>query len=150
MGDSHHLTLEQGVHLQGAQPDSQQLTRILEEGLRRLNDTVSQGVLAYHAQLVALLQSLPQPTAGQPQEANAALLEFGRMLREREQERLSLTNQEVQILELAASGLNNRDIGARQFWSEITIKRKMCDIYRKLGAKNRAQAVAEAVRMGIV
>jgi DNA-binding NarL/FixJ family response regulator len=56
----------------------------------------------------------------------------------------------VAILQLAAAGLSNRDIGERQFWSEITVKRKMQDIYRKLEAKSRAQAVAEAIRLGII
>jgi ATP/maltotriose-dependent transcriptional regulator MalT len=60
-----------------------------------------------------------------------------------------LTQQEVELLRLAASGLSNRDIGAQQFWSEITIKRKMGEIYRKLAVKNRAQAVAEAIHLGL-
>src|SRR5439155_22245930 len=87
---------------------------------------------------------------GQAEALTTVLVEFGRVLRERERERRGLTDQEIDILQLAASGLNNKDIGVQQFWSEITIKRKMQGIYRKLDVKSRAQAVAEAIRLGII
>jgi NarL family two-component system response regulator YdfI len=86
----------------------------------------------------------------QPTVLSAVLEEFGHLLREREQERFGLTEQEITILRLAAAGLNYKDIGAQQFWSEITIKRKMRDIYRKMDVNGRAQAVAEAIRVGII
>jgi DNA-binding NarL/FixJ family response regulator len=87
---------------------------------------------------------------GQPEALSSVLVEFGRVLRERERQRRGLTDQEIEILKLAAAGLNNKDIGTQQFWSEITIKRKMQDIYRKLDVKSRAQAVAEAIRLGLI
>ena len=87
---------------------------------------------------------------GQAEALTTVLVEFGRVLRDRELERRGLTDQEINILQLAASGLNNKDIGVQQFWSEITIKRKMQGIYRKLDVKSRAQAVAEAMRLGII
>jgi len=87
---------------------------------------------------------------GQPQALTAVLKDFGRLVRERERERAGLTDQEIEILRLAARGLNNKDIGATQFWSEITVKRKMQDIYRKLEVKSRAQAVAAAIRLGFI
>ena len=86
----------------------------------------------------------------QPQVLTTALVEFGQLLRDRELERFGLTDQEVEMLQLASAGLRNRDIGARQFWSEITVKRKMQDVYRKLEVTSRAQAVAEAIRLGII
>jgi DNA-binding NarL/FixJ family response regulator len=150
MGGSQLLGPMQNENLDAAQCDSRETTPILEEGLRQLSETVAQGVRAYHALVITLLQSMPESVSGQAQDSGAVLQELGRLQREREQERLKLTNQEVEILHLAATGLNNRDIGAHQFWSEITIKRKMGDIYRKLAVRNRAQAVAEAVRLGII
>jgi len=87
---------------------------------------------------------------GKPQALSTVLEEFGSMLRERERDRFGLTENEVAILQLAAEGLSNRDIGERQFWSEIAVKRKMQDIYRKLNVKSRAQAVAESIRLGII
>lgn len=87
---------------------------------------------------------------GQPQALTEVLNEFGQLLREHERARSGLTDQEIEILRQAAAGLNNKDIGARQFLSEITIKRKMQDIYHKLDVKSRAQAVAEAMRVGFI
>jgi DNA-binding NarL/FixJ family response regulator len=44
----------------------------------------------------------------------------------------------------------NKQIGNQMYWSEIQVKRKMQDIYRKLQVTDRAQAVAEAMRHGLI
>ncbi len=54
------------------------------------------------------------------------------------------------LLRLAAQGCSNKEIAARQFWSEVTVKRKMQDIYHKLQVTDRVQAVAEAMRIGLI
>lgn len=64
--------------------------------------------------------------------------------------RVSLSAKEAEILHLAAQGNTNREIGVYLYWSEITIKRKMQEIYQKLQAKDRAHAVAEALRLGLI
>jgi DNA-binding NarL/FixJ family response regulator len=84
----------------------------------------------------------------QPSALTTALAEFGHLLQEHERERSMLTAQELEILRLAAAGLKNKDIGAHQFLSEVTIKRKLQDIYRKLNVSGKAAAVAEAMRLG--
>lgn len=61
-----------------------------------------------------------------------------------------LSTKDVEILRLAAQGNSNREIGVHLYWSEITIKRRMQEIYQKLQAKDRAQAVAEALRLGLI
>jgi DNA-binding NarL/FixJ family response regulator len=101
----------------------------------------------------AILTALRQVLSGErvitrPQALNAVITEYGQLLQDREHDRIGLTHQELQILRMAASGLNNKDIGAHLFLSEITIKRRQQDIYRKLNVKSRAQAVAEAIRLG--
>ncbi len=103
----------------------------------------------------ALLDALRTVLAGErvlapPRAVTRLLNELTDLLRERESERLGLTDQEMAVLRLAASGLNNKEIGERQFWSEITVKRKMRRIYIKLDVKTRAQAVAEAIRFGLI
>jgi ATP/maltotriose-dependent transcriptional regulator MalT len=72
------------------------------------------------------------------------------MVQERARNECGLTEAELEMLRLAASGLNNREIGVQQFWSEITVKRKMQAVYRKLDVSTRAQAVADAIRRGFV
>lgn len=84
----------------------------------------------------------------QPTALTTVLTEFSQLLQERERDRSKLTTQELEILRLAAAGLRNKDIGAHQFLSEVTIKRKLQDIYRKLNVSGKASAVAEAIRLG--
>lgn len=52
-----------------------------------------------------------------------------------------LTKREKEVLRLAASGENNKNIGEKLFVSEITIKSHMSSIFKKLKVKNRTQAV---------
>src|SRR5262249_7484114 len=61
-----------------------------------------------------------------------------------------LSLQEVEVLRGLASGEGSRAIAQQLRLSEITVKRKVKEISEKLNAKNRTQAVAEAIRRGIV
>ncbi len=54
------------------------------------------------------------------------------------------------MLRLLAKGERSQEIAARLSLSEITVKRKVQEITPKLNARNRAQAVAEAVRRGLL
>ncbi len=61
-----------------------------------------------------------------------------------------LTEREVEVLGHIASGNRNREIGERLFISEETVKVHIKHIMEKLGASDRTQAVAIAVRRGII
>ena len=78
------------------------------------------------------------------------LTEFTRLTHEQERLRSGLSDLEIELIRLAAEGCSNKEIASRQFWSEVTVKRKMQDIYRKLQVADRTQAVAEAIRMGLI
>lgn len=62
----------------------------------------------------------------------------------------SLTEREIDVLRHIAGGNRNRDIGERLFISEETVKVHVKHIMEKLGASDRTQAVAIAVRRGII
>ena len=62
----------------------------------------------------------------------------------------SLTTREMMVLRLMASGLSNRDIAAALESTERTVKFHVTAILNRLGADNRTQAVALAVRRGIL
>ncbi len=54
---------------------------------------------------------------------------------------LGVTPRELEILELIARGLSNREIGQTVFVSENTVKTHLSRLFEKLGAKRRTQAV---------
>ena len=62
----------------------------------------------------------------------------------------SLTEREIEVLQYVAGGNRNREIGERLFISEETVKVHIKHIMEKLGASDRTQAVAIAVRRGIL
>jgi DNA-binding NarL/FixJ family response regulator len=62
----------------------------------------------------------------------------------------ALTEREVDVLRHVAGGNRNRDIAERLFISEETVKVHVKHIMEKLGASDRTQAVAIAVRRGII
>jgi len=58
----------------------------------------------------------------------------------------TLSDRELEILSLLASGMSGKQIAARLFMSDTTVKRELRHIFNKLGVDNRAQAIAEAYR----
>ncbi|MDQ7028926.1 MAG: LuxR family transcriptional regulator [Ardenticatenia bacterium] len=63
---------------------------------------------------------------------------------------LPLTERELDILHLLAQGATNREIARALVLSEHTVKTHVHHILEKLGAENRAQAVAQAVHLGLI
>jgi DNA-binding NarL/FixJ family response regulator len=61
-----------------------------------------------------------------------------------------LTPREVEVLQLLAEGLSNKEIGSRLGISESTAKFHVNAILSKLGAQGRTDAVVRAVRMGLI
>lgn len=55
-----------------------------------------------------------------------------------------LSQRELEVLELVAAGNTNRDVAARLFITEATVKSHLLNVYAKLGVGDRAAAVAEA------
>ena len=60
---------------------------------------------------------------------------------------VGLTPQERRILELIGEGLTNRQIGAKMFLAEKTIKNYVSALFAKLGMERRTQAAAYAARV---
>jgi two-component system response regulator DesR len=61
-----------------------------------------------------------------------------------------LSEREREVLELIASGATNREIADSLYLSHHTIKEHTSSLYRKLGARNRADAVQRAQRGGLL
>ena len=60
---------------------------------------------------------------------------------DRKREDLSITRRELEILELMAQGMSNREIAEKLYVSENTVKTHSSRVFDKLGARRRTQAV---------
>ncbi|HET9426569.1 MAG TPA: response regulator transcription factor [Gemmatimonadaceae bacterium] len=85
-----------------------------------------------------VVQEVPVPVTG-PFTVNAASVE-----------RLGLTPREIEILQLIAAGMSNREIAGRLFVSENTVKTHSANLFSKLSAKRRTQAVQIAKEAGVI
>jgi len=61
-----------------------------------------------------------------------------------------LTPRQLEVLELVAQGMRDSEIAQRLVLSERTVGHHLGAILRKLGVRNRSEATAEAVRLGLV
>ncbi len=61
-----------------------------------------------------------------------------------------LTGREHEVLQLVAAGLTNAEIAAELRLSPNTVKEHASSMFRKLGARNRADAVVRAQRLGVL
>ncbi|HYN26455.1 MAG TPA: response regulator transcription factor [Pyrinomonadaceae bacterium] len=63
---------------------------------------------------------------------------------------LSITRRELEILELIAQGMSNREIAEKLFVSENTVKTHSSRLFDKLSAKRRTQAVQIGKELGLI
>jgi DNA-binding CsgD family transcriptional regulator len=63
---------------------------------------------------------------------------------------LSITKRELEILELIAQGMSNREIAEKLFVSENTVKTHSSRLFDKLSAKRRTQAVQIGKELGLI
>ena len=63
---------------------------------------------------------------------------------------LGITKRELEILELIAQGMSNREIAEKLFVSENTVKTHSSRLFDKLSAKRRTQAVQIAKEKGLI
>lgn len=61
-----------------------------------------------------------------------------------------ITKREIEVLQLIADGCATPEVAEKLFISQKTVKNHLASIYAKLDARDRTQAVLQAVRMGIV
>jgi len=61
-----------------------------------------------------------------------------------------LTTREISVLSLLARGMSNKEIGAKLFISETTVKGHLQHIYTKLHVLSRTEAIAAASRRGLI
>src|SRR4029077_5791034 len=69
---------------------------------------------------------------------------------ESKREDLGITRRELEILELIAQGMSNREIAEKLFVSENTVKTHCSRAFDKLGARRRTEAVLMGKKLGLL
>jgi DNA-binding NarL/FixJ family response regulator len=90
-------------------------------------------------------------TALSPQLASTMLHELRQFERPQDDEaERVITRREEEVLQLIADGCSTPEVAAQLYISQKTVKNHLASIYQKLDARDRTQAVLQAVRMGII
>jgi two-component system response regulator DegU len=104
-----------------------------EELVRTIRQAAS-GETALTADLAAsMLSEMRSSTAAAPQPESSVL-----------------SKREEEVLQLIAEGASTTEVGEQLYISVKTVKNHLASIYEKLDARDRTQAVLQAVRMGII
>jgi two-component system, NarL family, response regulator LiaR len=69
---------------------------------------------------------------------------------DRKREDLGITRRELEILQLIAEGMSNREIAEKLYVSENTVKTHSSRVFDKIGAKRRTQAVQLGKQLGLL
>lgn len=114
----------------------------------------AEGYLLKSASQESLADSIRQVGHGErllsPNLVGKIMREFKDLAKDKARTDSGLTDQELEVLRMIAAGATNKEIAEKLFWSEVTVKRKVQDILEKMGVANRAQAVAEAGKRGLL
>jgi len=114
-------------------------------------DKVDTEVPAPVAGVVLEIRAAEGDTVLSPQLARSMLEEVRKIDQPRtpEEDRV-VTKREEEVLQLIADGCSTPEVAARLYISQKTVENHLASIYQKLDARDRTQAVLQAVRMGIV
>jgi len=88
-----------------------------------------------------------------PEQERGAVAELGRRARRAREEadmRAHLTRREIEILEYVSLGLTVRQVATRLGLSPRTVETHLAKLYRKLGVRNRVQALSRAASLGLI
>lgn len=101
-----------------------------------------------------LIQAIRNAARGRkplsPELLDGVLTDLSGLAREQTRRQSDLTDDDREILRRASEGATNKEIGFSMGRSEIAIKKRLQVIFSKLGAVDRAHAVAEAIRRGLI
>ncbi|MFC5264550.1 response regulator [Kribbella qitaiheensis] len=107
------------------------------------------GYLLKDAPRDELIRAVRAAAAGQSVLSPSVATRLVKRVRTPEVEPL-LSQRELEVLGLVAAGSTNRESAAKLFISEATVKSHLLNIYAKLDVNDRAAAVAEAFRRGLL
>ncbi len=167
MADVHPDVLLLGVT--GAEPDAAQICAgvqashpatgivVVVETAAALSGLVRAGASGYlqrDASAEELVRATREVAAGRtlltPRVAALLLDDYASLVRRTSVDSSRLSARELEVLQLIARGMGNRAIAEALFLSENTVKNHVRNIHEKLQVHSRTQAVARAVRDGLL
>jgi DNA-binding NarL/FixJ family response regulator len=78
------------------------------------------------------------------------LRQFKNLAQAQARQETGLSEEDLKVLQLIAKGATNEEIAEAMYWSDRTARRKIEEISAKLDARNRTQAVAEAIKRRLI
>ncbi len=126
--------------------DGQYLAEAIEAG--------AVGYLLKDVSLKELSQAIRSTYLGQSPIAlcltRPLLTEFANLVRDKPPRGFDLSERQLKILQLIATGATNKEIGAQLFLSDATVKRETNGIFTKLNVRDRSEAVSQAYKRGLL
>lgn len=117
-----------------------------EADILRAIDAGARGYLLKDAPPEELFNAIRRTARGETVLAPAVAATLVR----RSSQAVVITEREVEVLELLARGLGNKEMARELFVSEATVKSHLSHIYTKLGVDTRAGAVSAAIEQRII
>ena len=110
------------------------------------------GISAQSARAAGAFGSVPKDWSGPDLAAAARMVALGMTVfaPDRDHPGTLLSERERQVLQLIAGGATNREIAEKLYLSPHTVKDHTSTLYRKVKAKNRADAIQRAQRLGLL
>jgi DNA-binding NarL/FixJ family response regulator len=130
------------------------LTSYLSEDVVR--DAIAAGATGYVTKSAGLtelrrvLAEIDAAPAGSRPEGASQIVEQLHRVAQRNAGASGPTPQQQRVLELAAEGLTNEQIGERLFISESTVRFHLQKLKGKLGARTKTELIARAIRKGLI
>ena len=147
--------VETAYHLRRQAPEAKIIVLTAFESDEYLLDALQAGVQAYLLKNTSdetLVETIRQVHEGKhllsPRLMDTVLQQFGTIAKAHARHQSGLSEQDLDMLKLIAQGATTKEIGEHMYWSERTVKRKVEEILASLGAKSRAEAVAQAIKSG--
>jgi DNA-binding NarL/FixJ family response regulator len=121
---------------------------VSEDTVRVAMEAGASAYITKGASLAELRRALVEIASAGEGAGEAQIVGQLRTLASRRADAGGLTPQQERVLELSAEGLTYREIGARLFISESTVRFHMQKLKGKLGARTKTELIARAIRSG--
>ena len=140
----------------GAWPDIRVVMLTMHADADMVRRAVDAGATGYLTKdcstddIVSTLRAAVEADAAMSPDLARGLLDEAKQLRPSLDDPNPITRREVEVLQAIADGLSPTEVASELYISQKTVKNHLASIYQKLDARDRTQAVVNAMRRGII